>query len=167
MRIAAAVILAGLAGTLACGPVAAQSLFDRLSGAGGTGDPCFGRTYDREHLNRNPGQRVVAMHVVRERVEVAAENGPRRFTVRVGFRLRSGTETFSTLAICTPTGDGAACAGEGDTGSFRLAPAGQGLRMTIARLEVEGETDSSPDLARGDDRVFLLRPAAAAACAAN
>jgi len=100
-------------------------------------------------------------------VEVAAENSSRRFTVRVGFRLRSGTETFSTLAICSPAGDGAACAGEGDTGSFRIAPSAEGLRLTIARLEVEGESGSSPDLARSDDRVFLLRPAPAAACPAG
>lgn len=166
MRIRSAVTLACLAG-MASTPVAAQSLFDRLTGGGGAGDPCFARAYDREHLARNPRQRVVAIHLVRERVEVAAENSSRRFTVRVGFRLRSGTETFSTLAICSPAGDGAACAGEGDTGSFRIAPSADGLRLTIARLEVEGESGSSPDLARSDDRVFLLRPAPAAACPAG
>ncbi len=138
-----------------------------MSGPRAGADPCFARTYDAEHLRRNPRQRVAAIHLVRERVEVAAENGPRRFTLRVGFRLRSGTETFSTLAICTPAADGAACAGEGDTGSFRVAPSGEGLRLTIARLEVEGESGSSPDLARSDDRVFALRAAPASACAAD
>jgi len=167
MRTPSVAMLACLAGAMISAPAMAQSLFDRLSGGGGAGDPCFARTYDREHLARNPRQRVVTMHLIRERVEVAAENGPRRFTVRVGFRLRGGTETFSTLAICTPVADGAACGGEGDTGSFQIATAGEGLRLTIARLEVEGESGSSPDLARSDDRVFLLRPAEARACAAS
>jgi hypothetical protein len=167
MRIASAATLLGLAAAGLATPALAQSLFDRVSGPGAGSDPCFARSYDAEHLRRNPRQRVAAIHLVRERVEVASENGPRRFTVRVGFRLRSGAETFSTLAICTPAADGAACAGEGDTGSFRIAPAGEGLRLTIARLEVEGENGSSPDLARSDDRVFALRPARAGACAAD
>lgn len=167
MRIASAATLLGLAAAGLTTPASAQGLFDRLSGSGAGSDPCFARSYDAEHLRRNPRQRVVAFHLVRERVDVPTENGPRRFTVRVGFRLRGGSETFSTLAICTPAADGAACAGEGDTGSFRIVPSGEGLRVTIARLEVEGENGSSPDLARSDDRVFAIRPAPASACAAD
>ena len=68
--------------------------------------------------------------------------------------------------FCTTAGDAADCAGEGDTGAFRITLSGEGVRLVLERLEVEGGRGGSPDLARSDDRVFLLQPARAGACAA-
>jgi hypothetical protein len=145
----------------------AGPVFERLTGGRAGGDPCFARTYDADHLRRNPQQRVVRIHLVRERVEVAEENNPQRFTVRIGFRLRADRDSYETNAVCTGDGKAADCAGEGDTGAFRLVLAGEAVRVEVERLEVEGARGSSPDLAASDDRVFLLRPAAASACAAR
>lgn len=154
--------------TLAASGVAeAGPVFDRLTGSSSRSDPCFARAYDGEHLRRNPQQRVVRIHLSRARVEVADENRPQRFTVRVGFRLRNDRDVYETSAICTGGGTVADCSGEGDTGAFRLILSAEALRVEVERLEVEGRRGSSPDLARSDDRVFLLRPAAAAACAAG
>jgi hypothetical protein len=154
-----------LAMALATTGAGAGPVFDRLTGTAG-GDPCFARVYDADHLRRNPRQKVVRIHLARERVEVAEENGPQRFTVRIGFRLRADRDSYETHAVCTGGGTAADCTGEGDTGAFRIILAGEVLRIEVERLEVEGARGASPDLARSDDRVFLLRPAAAAACAA-
>ncbi|MGQ3355215.1 MAG: hypothetical protein ACT6XY_15035 [Phreatobacter sp.] len=145
----------------------AGPVFDRLTGGRAGGDPCFARVYDADHLRNNPRQKVVRFHLVRERVEVAEENNRQRFTVRLGFRLRADRDTYETNAVCTGGGMAADCSGEGDTGAFRIVLAGEGLRVEVERLEVEGGRGSSPDLARSDDRVFLLRPVAASACAAR
>ncbi len=161
-----AALIIGMALT-ASGVAEAGPVFDRLTGSSARTDPCFARAYDGEHLRRNPQQRVVRIHLSRARVEVAEENRPQRFTVRVAFRLRNDRDVYETNAICTGGGTLAECAGEGDTGVFRLILAGEALRLEVERLEVEGGRGSSPDLARSDDRVFLLRPASAAACAAG
>lgn len=161
-----AALIIGMA-LAATGVAEAGPVFDRLTGSSVRTDPCFARAYDADHLARNPRQRVVRFHLVRARVDVADENRPQRFTVRVGFRLRNDRDVYETNAICTGNGTLADCSGEGDTGVFRLILAGEALRVEVERLEVEGGRGSSPDLARSDDRVFLLRPAAAAACAAG
>lgn len=162
MRIPAALALVVLWSPAA----GAGSVFDRLSGASPGGDPCFARAYDAAHLRRNPRQKVTHFHMVRERVDVADENGPQRFTVRVGFRLRNDRDLYATNAICTTAGDAADCTGEGDTGAFRITLSGEGVRLVLERLEAEGSRGGSPDLARSDDRVFLLQPVRAGACAA-
>jgi len=145
----------------------AQPVFDRLSGSGPNSDPCLARDYDVAHLRRNPRQRVTHFHLVRERVDVPDENGPQRFTVRIGFRLRGDRDLYATHAVCISSGAAADCTGEGDTGAFRLTLSGGAVRLAVERLEVEGARGSSPDLARSDDRVFLLQPGRAAACAAR
>lgn len=162
MRLVAPLALVLLwSSTASAGPV-----FDRLSGPGAGSDPCLARDYDAAHLRRNPRQKVTHFHMMRERVDVADENGPRRFTVRVGFRLRGVRDFYATNAICTTAGDAADCTGEGDTGAFRITLSGEGVRLVLERLEAEGSRGGSPDLARSDDRVFLLQPARAGACAA-
>lgn len=159
--------IAPLAALIALAPGAALAqgaVFERLSGGWSGADPCFARTYEPAHLARYPSQRVTQIFLKRERVEVREENGTPRFTVRLGFRLKGGTDAYSTLAVCTRAGAAADCAGEGDTGAFRLELRGEGVRIAVERLEVEGGRSFSPDLAASDDRVFLLRPAEAAAC---
>lgn len=154
--------MAALAAFLVPAAAGAEPIFDRLTGHGE--DPCFARAYDAAHLARHPRQRVTHIHLARERVEVADENRRDRFTVRIGFRLRGDSDRYATLAVCTPTGRGADCLGEGDSGEFTLSLSGEALRIDVGRLEVEGERGSSPDLAAGDDRVFLMREAPGAAC---
>lgn len=157
-------LLAGAA-LSASGAAAAAPVFERLSSEGG--DPCFARAYDEAHLARHPHQRVVRFTLRRERVDVPGENGAERFTVRIAFRLRSDHDAYATNAICTPAGRRADCTGEGDTGTFRLELSGAAIRVAVERLEVEGQSGASPDLAGSDDRVFLLRPAPAEACAGD
>jgi hypothetical protein len=160
---AAALALAGL---LAGSPPAlAQSVFERLSGPASDRDPCYARVYDGDHLARHPRQRVERIALKRQRVDVAAENNPRTFSVQLAFQLRGGDDSYAVVGICRTAGLRADCSGEGDTGAFRLSFSGEALRIeVIGRLEVEGERGSSPDLARSDDRVFLLGPARPAAC---
>ena len=88
-----------------------------------------------------------------------------RFTVAFGFRVKGSGEPFSGLGECRPSGRGAVCLVEGDGGSFTLAPDGGRLRVTIERLELEGPKTFADDLAKSDNRIILLRPAGAAACA--
>jgi hypothetical protein len=149
------------------GPAAAEPLFDRISGASASADPCFARAYDPAHMRQRPRQLVTRFLLRRQRVEVEAENSARRFTIVVTFALRNSNDTFSTNAICTPRGDRAACVGEGDTGAFEVSPSGQGLRVDVQRLEVEGDTSFSPNLAASDDRIFLLQPAELELCGAG
>lgn len=161
MRIVLATMLGlGMSTTAFAGPV-----FDRLSGPAADRDPCFARAYDADHLRRNPDQRVERISLKRQRVEVPAENNARVFSVKLAFHLRGGDDAYDVVGICRTRGQRADCTGEGDTGAFRLSLSGEGLRLEVdGRLEVEGERGSSPDLARSDDRVFLLRPAQPAAC---
>ncbi|WP_439575733.1 hypothetical protein [Phreatobacter sp.] len=146
-------------------PAAAGPVFDRLSGPAADRDPCFARVYDADHLARNPRQRVERISLRRTRVEVPAENNARTFSVQLAFQLRGGDDSYNVVGICRTSGQRAECGGEGDAGAFRLSFSGEALRLeVVGRLEVEGERGASPDLARSDDRVFLLRPAAPAAC---
>ena len=69
------------------------------------------------------------------------------------------------MALCEPRGALAACDIEGDGGRFSLERNGAGLRIRLARMQVEGMKDFSPDLALRDNRVMLLRPAPPPACA--
>jgi hypothetical protein len=147
-----------------CAPAFAGPVYFRLSGGAPASDPCLARTYDDNHLRRNPRQKVTRIHLRRERVAVPDENGAERFTVRIGFRLRGDGDVYAVNGICTTNGAAADCTGEGDTGEFRLELRGDDVRVSVERLEVEGARGSSPDLAASDDRVFLLRPAALSAC---
>lgn len=163
---AAALALAGL---LAGSPPAlAQSVYERLSGPSADRDPCYARVYDGDHLARHPRQRVARMALKRQRFDLAAENNPRTFSVQLAFQLRGIDDSYAVVGICRTAGLRADCSGEGDTGAFRLSFAGEALRIeVVGRLEVEGERGSGPDLARSDDRVFLLGPARPAACASG
>lgn len=150
---------------LAAGAAAtAGEVYFRLSGGSEASDPCLARTYDADHLARNPAQRVTRFHLIRNRVGVPDEDGAERFTVRIGFRLRNDSDSYAANGICTTNGAAADCLGEGDSGEFRLELRDSSVRLTVTRLEVEGSRRASPDLARSDDRVFLLHPAPRSAC---
>jgi hypothetical protein len=130
--------------------------FGKISGR----RPCYARTYDAKHLAAHPRQRLKS-------ISLAAAGHGNEDELRYAFRLKSGTDHYTGLAVCRPRGKGAHCLVEGDGGDFSLAPAGGGLRLTVGqRWIVEGAHGFSPDLARGgDDRIVLLRRAQPAACA--
>jgi hypothetical protein len=142
----------------------AGQVYFRMSGGAPVSDPCLARTYDDNHLRRNPRQTVTHFHLRRQRQTGPGENGAERFTVRIGFSLKGDRDAYSVNGICTTNGAAADCLGEGDTGEFRLELRGDDVRVSVERLEVEGARRSSPDLAASDDRVFLLRPAPLSAC---
>lgn len=165
MRLVCAVALAVAVLPVTSPPAVAQSVFDRLSGPASDRDPCYARAYDGAHLERHPRQRVERISLKRQRVDVAAENNARTFSVQLAFQLRGVDDSYTVVGICRTAGARAECTGEGDTGAFRLSFSAEALRIeVVGRLEVEGERGASPDLARSDDRVFLLRVAQPAAC---
>lgn len=140
----------------------AQSFFDdHLSAA-----PCFTRSYDRDHLRAHPRQTVRQFQIAPADDDPLAGSHPKRFTIRFQFQATGANETFTGLAECSSRSGGAFCRVEGDGGAFALAPDGQGLRVMLGdRLRVEGSAGASPDLARGDNQVMLLRRGNVNACA--
>jgi hypothetical protein len=139
----------------------AQSLFERHI-AGGT---CHARTYDAAHLAKHPRQTVTHFHLRRAEPDPLRAHHPARFSVAFGFRVKGSSDLYATMAECRAKGSGAECLIEGDGGGFTLAPSGAALQVTVARMEVEGAKSFSRDLARGDNRVMLVHPSDAAACA--
>lgn len=128
---------------------------------------CWARTYDAAHLRTHRGQHVRAF--------MLGDGGVRRETgvpvtpqldTAFGFRVAGSEQLYGGLAVCRAAGAGALCAVEGDGGHFRLDPLpGRTLRLTITdRLQVEGDVDFSPELGRGQDRVFDLARAPETAC---
>ena len=142
-------------------PVSAQTFFDgHLATA-----PCFTRTYDGEHLRANPRQSVKHFQIATAADDPLAGSHPTRFTVRFQFQVKKSDEVFSGMAECRSRSGGAFCQVEGDGGVFAMTPEGQGVRVMLGdRLEVEGGAGVSPDLARADNQVMLLRRGNVNAC---
>jgi hypothetical protein len=156
------VILAAAFAAAAFPALAASSLSATLGRRGA----CFARTYDTAHLRTHPRQTV--------RVFFLGDAGPAwrstvergQFAVSFGFRLVGRPlDVYAGTAMCRASGGGATCDIEGDGGTFSVVPNGAGLRVTVQRMELEGEHDFSPDIARADNRVMLLQPAAPSHCA--
>lgn len=129
------------------------------------GGACYARTYDAAHLAAHPQQTVMTFFVGAAGPEWAPTETPRHSTVSFGFRIVGHSDLYSGVGNCAANGDALACDVEGDGGQFSIARNGDGLRITLQRLEVEGAHDFSPDLAAADNRVMLLSPADASACA--
>jgi hypothetical protein len=128
---------------------------------------CYARTYDTAHLAAHPQQTVTSFFVGAAGAEWRSTETPGHFTVAFGFRITGHADLYSGIGICAPNGDALACDVEGDGGQFVIARNGDRLRVTLQRLEVEGAHDFSPDLAAADNRVMLLSPDQASACAAS
>jgi hypothetical protein len=96
--------------------------------------------------------------------EWRATQAPGEIVVLFGFELLERSSVYTGVAVCEPTESRVQCVIEGDGGSFTLEANGDGLRVTAARVQVEGATDFSPDIAQADNRVMLLRPAQASDC---
>lgn len=111
---------------------------------------CYQRFYEPSHLRKHPRQTVSKFHV-----KAISGNG-RAFTVQFGYWVKN-KGAYSALAECTSDSRGAVCYVEADGGSFQIKPLGDRLQITLGdRLEVEGDNDVSPDLAKGDNRVMHL-----------
>ena len=150
----------------ACSPAApaavAPTLFDDLTRAGA----CYARTYDSAHLTAHPRQTVTHFFVGEAGPGWRPTQSPQHFNVAFGFHIVGHSDTYAGVGICAPNGETVACDIEADGGSFTIARNSDGLRVTAMRIQVEGAHDFSPDLAEADNRVMLLRPAAAQECAA-
>ncbi|MEO5806576.1 hypothetical protein [Devosia sp.] len=112
------------------------------------GGGCYIRNYDATHLAAHPKQLVMQVNL-----ELSPDQAfDNRTTLYFEFTLRNG-HVYGADAYCTASGT---CSLEGDGGTFAIAKSGKGIKLSVGDfLELEGE-DFSPDLAKSDDRVFLL-----------
>lgn len=128
---------------------------------------CYARLYDAAHLASHPQQTVQTFFVGTAGAEWRPTETPGHSAVAFGFHITGHNDLYSGVAMCAPNGEALACDVESDGGSFAIARNGDGLRVTLRRLEVEGPNDFSPDLAAADNRVMLLPRAEASACAVS
>jgi hypothetical protein len=142
-------------------PAGAQTFFDRYMTAK---PPCFARAYLPEEMKRNPRQTVTNFFIWHAQPDPLRSEHPRRFEVEFGFRQKQNQDLFTARGACHDQGGTIQCNVESDGGSFTIEPNGDGLRVTIARIVVEGKRGVSPDLAKGDNRVMLLRSSPNTAC---
>lgn len=157
-------IAAGLAVAMSAGCTArGQTLYDTLTQSGA----CFARDYDAAHLSAHPDQTVTHFHLGDPGPDWRETQALDHYNVAFGFRTIGGDDTYSGVGICEPRDDLAACDIEADGGAFTIERNGEGLRIRLTRMQVEGMEDFSPDLALRDNRVMLLRPAPSATCASE
>ena len=147
--------------TLVASEASAQTFFDRYMVAKA---PCFARAYSTDELKRKPRQTVTNFFVWHAQPDPRKAEHPRTFEVEFGFRVRPSQKLFTARATCRDGGGPIACNIEGDGCSFTIEPNGDGLRVTISRVEVEGQKGFSGDLAMGDNRVMLLLSSPLTAC---
>jgi len=165
MRVEFGAAIAAFVMAASSAPVSAEAptLFETLTRP----SACFARSYDAAHLAAHPHQTVTRFFVGEAGPDWRATQTPGHFNVAFGFQIVGHSDTYAGVGICTPNGDRAACDIEGDGGAFTISRHDDGLRIDAARIEVEGANDFSPDLAASDNRVMLLRPAAATECSAS
>lgn len=138
----------------------AQTLYDTLTQEGA----CFARDYDGAHLRAHPDQTVTHFHLGDPGPDWRDAQRPDHYNVAFGFRVAGDADTYSGVGICQPRGALAACDIESDGGAFTIERHDSGLRIRLTRMQVEGMSDFSTDLALGDNRVMLLHPAPSTAC---
>lgn len=128
---------------------------------------CYTRAYNSAHMAAHPQQTVTNFFIGAAGPEWRATETPGHFNVAFGFRVTGHRDLYTGIGICAPSGSALACTVEGDGGEFTVARNGDGLRIGVQRLEIEGPNDFSPDFAQADNRVMLLSRAEASACAAR
>ena len=151
----------GAAAVLVSPSANAQTFFDHYMVAKA---PCFARAYSTDELRRKPRQTVTNFFVWHAQPDPRRAENPRTFEIEFGFRVRPSQRLFTARATCRDGGGPIACNIEGDGGAFTIEPNGDGLRITISRVEVEGQKGFSGDLAKGDNRVMLLISSPLTAC---
>ena len=158
--LAAACVALALSGACAA---QAQTLYDSLTERGA----CFARDYDAAHLRAHPDQTVTHFHLGDPGPDWRDAQTQGHYNLAFGFLVVGGDDVYAGIGICEPRGAMAACDIESDGGAFTIEPNGSGLRIRLTRMQAEGMSDFSPDLALSDNRVMLLYPAPSAACAAS
>jgi hypothetical protein len=128
------------------------------------GDACFARTYDRTHLRQHPRQTVRSFYLHAAGPEWRSTETRGRFGLEFGLRLVGRADAYTGVGMCISRNGNVECQVEGDGGAFVVSPFGRLLRVDIARLELEGAHDFTPDLARADNRIMLLGRAGPGAC---
>ena len=126
------------------------------------GSACYLRRYTRKHLDDHPDQRVMAIGLA------LYPGASDQVILNLYVRLRPDGVRLMGSAYCDQDGEGLDCRMEGDAGRFSLTGAKNGaLRLAVAPVGVSFEGDEFYTLAgtSGDDRVFLLPPLEADACA--
>lgn len=160
-------------GLLACSGVQAgeASLFASHFESVAQGEPCYARVYTAEHLKAHPDQHVGAIEL--DMLKVNASGNPiteENIELGFGLKLKDKPDWYTGLAICKGAGAQIDCFLEGDGGSFTLSAAGGGsLKLATGEtgIALEGAEDVVEIAGdKGDDRVFVLAPAARAVCAA-
>ncbi len=136
------------------------------------GKPCYARTYDAEHLRKNPRQMVRRIEVDfdRRNADGKPNTSPQKFELGFAFQLKKGTDWYTGNAICAVKGDRIGCFLEGDGGEFTLRASGKSLRLDADKfgLHLEGAKDFGEiggDIS--DDNVFILPAAPRAQCDAS
>lgn len=123
-------------------------------------DFCWTRAYDAAHLAAHPEQRVAAIGIGREPVDMPSNPGVVPMTLRL--RLLGIGEELTAIGYCQTEGAGLSCGLEGDSGDYALTAHGpEALLLTVGSrgMSFEGATgfhELRPD--SGDDRAFLLSP---------
>lgn len=149
----------------ACSPAPARQAPPDLAGRLTAPGACYTRAYEAAHLAAHPQQTVTRFFLGDPGEDWRSIQTQGEFNVAFGFQLVGRNDVYSGIGVCRPSEAGASCDIEGDGGAFAIEPNGEGLRIRVARMEVEGPNDFSPDLALADNRVMLLRTAAAGDCA--
>lgn len=135
----------------------AQSPQDRMFPRG---DLCYVRSYGALHLSQHPDQRVTRFAITPDFVTAAPQLA---VELRLDLRGANGG-AFAAYAVCENEGDVLYCAMEGDAGGFQISPArNRAILVEVSSLGMTFENEggfTTLERDRGDDRSFLLRPAA-------
>ena len=124
-------------------------------------DSCYARVYSSDHLAKHPAQRVTRIAISPDFVSASPQ-----FAVALRLAFRGPvTGTAEATGYCENNGGSTIyCGLEGDAGGFQITPAkGGAILITVSSLGLAFETDSgfvALERDSGDDRSFLLRPAA-------
>lgn len=152
----AAVALAGSPATLY------ETYFSKVA----DGKPCYGRSYDAEHLSQHPDQSVQSIEIDTAKLKTNGEpNTADGFEIGFAFKLRSSPEWYGQAGICKTQAEDFKCSLDGDGGVFILAAQGpKSLKLEIGNygIALEGnEGFAKLEAQSGDDKVFILDEGAA------
>jgi hypothetical protein len=130
---------------------------------------CYARVYDAAHLAAHPKQTVSSLAVA---LKPLTGQGAYVVTASAVFRIRGKSGRQYVGGDCSRNGDVVRCYMDDDAGEFDAVRTAAGVKVTVtASLRLAGAGQASDesegpyvDPANPEDRVFLLSPAAAAAC---
>ena len=124
------------------------------------GKPCYGRSYDADHLGKHPKQNVQSIELDTAKAKANGEpNTAEGFEIGFAFKLKSSPEWYGQAGICQAQADGFTCRLEGDGGEFKLSPEGaSSLKLEVGNygIALEGNEGFAKLEAQSDDKVFIL-----------